>query len=105
MATSIKRTFQLPMNVCVAAKIIVVGPEQHNIRVDLRPTKSARLGYTMSEGELRQNHIYLVSKYGSYLHTHDSLDEDADVLNGTHEVYTTAVANVDEYHKVIDKML
>ena len=62
-----------------------------------------RFNRTVSQGELRQNHIYLVSKYGSYLHTHDSLDEDADVPNGTHEVYATAVANVDEYHKVIDE--
>ena len=62
-----------------------------------------RFNRTVSEGELRQNHIYLVSKYGSYLHTQDSLDEDADVPKRTHEVHATAVASADEYHKVIDE--
>ena len=62
-----------------------------------------RYNRTVPEGELRQHHIYSVSKYDGYLHTHDSLKEDTDVPNGTHAVHATAVANVKEYHKVIDE--
>ncbi len=65
-----------------------------------------RFKRTVTEAVLRQHHMYLVTKYDgylSYLHTHESLVEGVDDPSDTHKVYATAVANDDDYHKVIDE--
>ena len=79
---------------------------------------------TVSEGELRQHHLYLTQKYESHKfihHLHDpqgrsnsttlsehmvcatdvAKGDDYQVYDDKH-VYATAVAKSDEYHKVID---